>query len=93
MSLAVAFVDVCEPLVFVREGEERLRARVRARVGVSVCMRACVSVGASRSHSENANMPTAAALWGYIAIDDNPADWGADHQLNSIEQIKLLLTK
>ncbi|MFT7527154.1 MAG: phosphoglycolate phosphatase-like HAD superfamily hydrolase, partial [Arenicella sp.] len=30
----------------------------------------------------NAGMDTAAALWGYINEDQNPADWGASYMVN-----------
>jgi len=35
-----------------------------------------------------AGMPTAAALWGYIHRQDNPADWGADLIFEHPEQLQ-----
>ncbi|MGI2855766.1 HAD family hydrolase [Shewanella algae] len=36
------------------------------------------------------NMPSAIALWGYLAAEDNPADWGADWQLNHPQAVMSL---
>jgi len=35
-----------------------------------------------------AGMPTAAALWGYIHPEDNPADWGADLLFAEAQQLQ-----
>ncbi|KXU38526.1 phosphoglycolate phosphatase [Ventosimonas gracilis] len=38
-----------------------------------------------------AGMLTAAALWGYIQAEDNPADWGADFQFADPKQLQYWL--
>ncbi|OXS00841.1 HAD family hydrolase [Shewanella algae] len=36
------------------------------------------------------NMPSAIALWGYLAAEDKPAEWGADWQLNHPQAVMSL---
>lgn len=54
----------------------------------------CVFVGDSHLDIEaarRANMPSIAALYGYIPENDNPASWGATHSINNpIELLKFL---
>jgi phosphoglycolate phosphatase len=40
---------------------------------------------------KNASMPTAAAGWGYIPDNENIADWQADHNLASVQELQALL--
>ncbi|GAB1039103.1 HAD family hydrolase [Shewanella algae] len=36
------------------------------------------------------NMPSAIAMWGYLAAEDKPAEWGADWQLNHPQAVMSL---
>lgn len=40
----------------------------------------------------SANMPSVIALYGYIPENENPSDWGANHSINTPDELLNLLT-
>ncbi|NOR69305.1 MAG: HAD-IA family hydrolase [Methylomarinum sp.] len=97
----VAAFNLTERAACIISGDTTANSKPHPEPMLTACAQAnvkpeeCVYIGDALHDidaGKKTNMKTLAAAYGYIRVDDNPADWGADALIESPEQLTSWIT-